>query len=708
MTVIPHTRSVIMAAMKAFMLLTFILVFSVGGGSTAMAAKPAPVFHDLEVQLFPAEGRLEAVDRLSLTVAPSVVRLFLSPQASVTDIRLDERSLGHILVGGLINVSLPAEYHGQQVTLEIRYEGRFNDAPPQDSIMTEDPSFGVAAAISPQGTFLAGGSGWYPDPRLGNADWRLSVTAPPGYLAVTAGHLMEQVTTTEYSRSVWEESIPLSHLTVSAGPYEVRTVQVGNIPVSTYFYSETQGLASTYLAAAREYLELYEDLFGPYPFAKFAVVENFFPTGYGFPSWTLLGSTVVRLPFIVETSLGHEIAHSWWGTGVRVDNALGNWAEGLTSYVADYLFLERRSVQEARDYRLRILRDYASLVILERDFPLTRFMRRTDRPTQAVGYGKAAMVFHMLRHKVGEEIFWAGLREVTETRMFDQVGWDDFAELYSRLSGTDLQPFFDQWVRRPGAPILSLENVEVERRGEQWYISGHLLQKTRPFDLRLPLVLETDGEHLVRWISLKEADTSFELTTNDLPRRLLVDPDVHVFRRLHIEEIPASVNSIRGSERLIAVLSEDLPPSTAEAARLVLQALRQPGIKILEEGQIAPEQLRDKDVLFLGLPRRFAAPLTDGTGISADPRGFDFAGERFDGPEAALFAAVTPDVAPHTQWAYFIPNSPESARDAARRIPHYGRDSYLIFNHGKNRARGIREIQHSPLIHNFNPLEPIP
>lgn len=699
-------KSIIIKAMRLLKLLTFILVFSVVGSLTAMAAKTQPVFHDLEVRLFPAEGRLEAVDRLSLPAAPAALRFFLSPQASITDIRLDGLSLDHTVIGGIINVRLPAEFRGQEVTLEIRYEGHFTDTPPQDPIMTEDPSFGVAAAISPQGTFLAGGSGWYPDPRLGSSGWRLSVTAPPGYLAVTAGRLKEQVTTAEYSRSVWEEDLPLSDLTVSAGPYEVKTVQLGDIPVSTYFYSQTQDIAPTYLDAARDYLKGYEDLFGPYPFAKFAVVENFFPTGYGFPSWTLLGSTVIRLPFIVETSLGHEIAHSWWGTGVRVDHTQGNWSEGLTTYVADYLFLERRSAEEARNYRLRILRDYAALVTPEQDFPLTRFLRRTDRPAQAVGYGKAAMVFHMLRHKVGEEIFWAGLREMAATHMFDQISWDDFAALYSRLSGTNLQPFFDQWVRRSGAPILSLENVKVERRDEQWSISGQLLQKTRPFDLHLPLVLETDGEPLVRWISLKEHETHFELTTTGTPKRLLVDPDAHTFRQLHTEEIPASVNSIRGSENLIAVLAEELPPATAEAARLVLQALRQPDIRILEENRVRPEQLRDRDVLFLGLPRRFATPLTDGTGISVDNQGFAFSGERFDGPQAALFAAVTPKDAPHTQWAYFIPNSPESARDAARRIPHYGRDSYLIFDQGENRVRGTWEIQKSPLTHNFGTSEP--
>ena len=98
----------------------------------------------------------------------------------------------------------------------------------------------------------------------------------------------------------------------------------------------------------RRYIALYEELIGPYPFQQFSIVENFFPTGYGFPSYTLLGSTVIRLPFIIETSLGHEIAHCWWGNGVLVDDRQGNWCEGLTTYLADYLYKERTSEEEGR------------------------------------------------------------------------------------------------------------------------------------------------------------------------------------------------------------------------------------------------------------------------------------------------------------------------------------------------------------------------
>ena len=112
----------------------------------------------------------------------------------------------------------------------------------------------------------------------------------------------------------------------------------------------------------RRHLIFYRERLGPYPFSKFAVVENFLPTGYGMPSWTLIGKNVIRLPFLLDTSLPHEIVHSWWGNAVEVDYTNGNWAEGLTTYLADYLLKEVNQPHEALEYRRKLLRDYAALV----------------------------------------------------------------------------------------------------------------------------------------------------------------------------------------------------------------------------------------------------------------------------------------------------------------------------------------------------------
>ena len=86
----------------------------------------------------------------------------------------------------------------------------------------------------------------------------------------------------------------------------------------------------------------YSKLLAPYPYKKFALVENSQQTGYGMPSFTLLGSRVIRFPFILHTSYPHEILHNWFGNGVYIDPDSGNWAEGLTTYLSDHILLEQK------------------------------------------------------------------------------------------------------------------------------------------------------------------------------------------------------------------------------------------------------------------------------------------------------------------------------------------------------------------------------
>ena len=83
-----------------------------------------------------------------------------------------------------------------------------------------------------------------------------------------------------------------------------------------------------------------------YPYASFALVENFWETGYGMPGFTLLGPRVIRFPWILTSSYPHELLHNWWGNAVYVDYGRGNWCEGLTAYMADHLFAEQRGEGE--------------------------------------------------------------------------------------------------------------------------------------------------------------------------------------------------------------------------------------------------------------------------------------------------------------------------------------------------------------------------
>jgi aminopeptidase N len=668
-----------------------------------VTGRPVVTHHDLAVRLYPKSNSLAAEDTLTVhTSGQSSLAFVLSENATVEKVATREKDLPFTFEGGALRVALPPDPPGEEeLSLTVSYRASFRDHVPEDPVNTEDPSYGVQATIREDGTFLSDSAGWYPEIPGSRPTFRIRVDGPAGYEAVTAGRLARRKTEGRVTQSEWETRMPLGGLSLSAGPYRVREETAGETKLYTYFYPGSDALSESYLAAAARYLALYRELFGPYPFEKFAVVENFFPTGYGFPSYTLLGSTVVRLPFIVETSLGHEVAHSWWGNGVRVDYQKGNWSEGLTTYVADYLYKERGSVEEGREYRRKMLRDYATLVTPGEDFPLRAFTGRDSPASRAVGYGKGAMVFHMARRFAGEDAFWKGMRDVVREKMFREASWDDFGRALGRETGTDFAPFFRQWVDRPGAPVIALGGIVAEEDGGSWNIRGQIVQKEPYFDLRVPLQLVTEGCTVDTVLTVADGTTSFSLSADARPRRLVVDPDVDLFRRLDPTEIPPTVNGIRGSTDLLVVAARGLPADILEASKLLLTAMGKETFVTHREEDTPPSLLTGHDVLFLGLP--------DGNGylpklpgeLSVSRGAFALGGKTFTSLEDSLFVVLSHPSDGDRVAALFLALSPEAAKRSARKIPHYGKYSYLAFAGGKNKEKGTWEVTASPTVHVF-------
>lgn len=691
----------------AFRFFAGLLTLSFGAAAPAWAdpVSGTPPHHELLLVLSPEESRLQAVDTLTLPPEdrfPTELSLSLSPIALVSSVSSGGEELPFRHRNGVLSVNAGTAPHGEARVVRIAYEGTFREIPPGNPMNTDDPSFGVAATISPTGIFLGDDARWYPDLPGENSTFRVRVEAPAGYEAVTAGMRILRETSGGRSVSEWDARHPLRGLSLSAGRYVVRDRFVDNVLLSTYFFPGNNPLSDKYLDAVGRYLKLYRELLGPYPFGKFAVVENFFPTGYGFPSWTLLGSTVIALPFIIDTSLGHEIAHSWWGNGVFVDPEGGNWSEGLTTYVADYLYKENASAAMGREYRLKILRDYTTLVPPGSDFPVERFSGRSDPATQAVGYGKAAMIFHMARRETGDEAFWNGLRNVVRTRMFRSASWSDFARELGAAAGRDMDPFFREWIGKAGGPSLSLSDVREKTSGTAWRISGRVRQRPPYYTLKVRLRVETSGNPVDVPVSMDGESASFTATTTDRPTALRLDPDVDLFRRLDPREIPPTVNGIRGSDNLAVVVTRGFPPESMEAAKILLSAMGKEHTPLLREETLPPDSLEGHDVLFLGVPagKRFLPEALPGNISLAQDR-FLLDGMVYSAAGDALFAVFLRPADPGRVAAVFLPLSPSAAAAVGRKIPHYGKYSYLVFTDGENGSKGTWEPTDSPVVHRF-------
>ena len=668
---------------------------------TLAATRPAPatVHYELDLRLLPAEHRIEGTAQLIFPAPELPPTLQVAPGATVSAVRVDQRPVAFSLRAGRLEIKSPQGRKAGNISID--YSATFNDPVPRDTVGIEDPSFGVRATILTEGAFLSDSVAWFPQLAGRPGVHRVRLSAPGGMMAVTAGRLIGQNTVDGRTWIEWDNDFPLTGLALSAGHFQLVQEQLDGIQLLTFLTADNAALAPGYLAAMRRHLVFYRDLLGPYPFTKFAVVENFLPTGYGMPSWTLLGKNVVRLPFLLDTSLPHEIVHSWWGNATKVDYQRGNWAEGLTTYLADYLLKERSNSGEALEYRRKLLRDYTSLATDASDFPLTAFSGRTSRAEQAVGYGKAAMVFHQLRQTVGDDVFWKTLRRLAAGGAGKTVGWDDIERSFTEAAGTDLRWFFAQWVERRGAPELALADIKSTATGKGWTVSGTLRQQGA-YRLTIPVRLTTaGGADTVQSVRLSDDSSSFRFDVAAPPAVLEVDPDSTLFRRLDLRELPATVNDLMEPRRplvVVAVHASGLPA----ASRDLLKGLHWDTAEIIDESDLSPAQLTGRDTLYLGWPQRpeLRPELPDGLVVTGNQRGdWKITGAPPAGD--ALFAVLAGRQQQGSSQALLLAHDPGAAGKIAAKISHYGRYSLLLFESGRNLAKTTWVPATSPLRHVF-------
>jgi hypothetical protein len=533
---------------------------------------------------------------------------------------------------------------------------------------------------SPEGSFLPAGSLWVPWPGA-MFTYRLQLSLPAGQRGLVPGDLREEtIAVNPAARTVarFEMRVPSDGIDLMAGPYVVdeRIVERpvgGPLRLRTYFTASIEALAKDYLDDSQRYLERYSKQIGAYPFASFSVVASPLPTGFGMPTLTYIGEMVLRLPFIRASSLGHEVLHNWWGNGVLVDYATGNWSEGLTTFMADYAYKEEVSAEAAREMRLGWLRDFAALPPGAAK-PLIDFRSRAHGADAATGYGKAAMLFVMLRDLIGEPAFAQGLRDFWTKHRFREASWDDLRAAFEETSGRDLSVFFAQWLERAGAPALRV--VSAHARGAE--IELTIEQDEPPYTLRVPLEFDGTNAAVTRSVEFSRARETVRVSVPGSPSAVRLDPALRLWRALDPRSLPPILRQWILSRAPRFIVVSDAEAVRAAAQRLARRFFEQPARRVERadsgEGPLLIVGLHadvDATLARLGLPRR------------------------------------PPEVSDHgSAQVWTIPRAPRdtpiavvSASDAAaiaaleRPLPHYGAQSWLVFEARRATARGVWPLQ---------------
>ena len=697
------------------------LMLALGCTSLALAQLPATpptgipeplvLNHRLNVTLDPFNQHIEVSDFLtapeSLRGQELIFHLNDNLEVTASSPRVEEIQTQALPQSTFINstVAEVAATKRYRVTIPnsrdseffISYQGQINDLAEQSSAEYAQSFAATSGIISAEGVFLSAASRWIPTIDDELVSFELAVEfadSASSWTAVSQGDLVSSED--PEVPAVWRERQPMEEVYLIAADFTVYEEQAEDTAVQAYLRSAEPNLATRYMDATVRYLKLYEPLLGDYPFSKFALVENFWETGYGMPSFTLLGPQVIRLPFILESSYPHEILHNWWGNGVYADYDTGNWSEGLTAYLADHLFREMDGL--GHEYRKQMLARYKNYVAEGTDFPLSEFTSRNSAATQAVGYGKTLMLWHMLRLELGDELFIDGLRQFYENYKFRRASFADIERHFSALSGLDLSLFFQQWVQRTGAPALSVDVQEAN--GNRARIMFAQTQFEEPYALRVPIALYYEGEAEPQLydISLTQKTEGFFAEDYDRLQAVLVDPYFDVFRTLDREETPPSVGELFGASAVNFIL----PATDREQWTRLAQSFGE-GLEFeLFFADTLESIPADKPAWVLGRDNPFAQTVVEAAaayGVSESASGLQMAGSEIGYDDrATLILGRHPDNADiaigwlHVDDMVAMPGTIE-------KLPHYGRYSYVSFTGDEPTidVRGEWEAADSPL-----------
>jgi uncharacterized iron-regulated protein len=644
--------------------------------SGPVVAETVPAY-DLSVSLDPSGHTITG--KASVTLPPGE-HAFHTRSLSITALTLDGEPLFLEPVEGVLTVRGPG-------VLDVSYRGVFEGRETEPDMQNVGVVSG--SVISEEGISLL--SGWYPVME-GKALFRLTAFLPEGFLAVSEA---EEVTTRTMAGGVEYSFLfphPLTGINLTAGRYVEFTDRANGTDIYAYFFPEDAELAETYLRYTKDYIRTYEEMLGPFPFKRFSVVENFLPTGYSMPTYTLLGSVVVRLPFIVETSLGHEITHQWFGNYVEADYEKGNWVEGLTTYLADHFSEERKG--RGAEYRKKVLLDYRNYVHEENEIPVKEFVQRRDFATRAVGYGKCAMLFHMLRREVGGESFLRALRILIREKAFEQVSWTDIQESFERNSGRKLGWFFDQWVLRKGLPDFTISKPRVLLLGGTHRITFTVSQRGEPYRFLLPVEVFDEGGGLIEHeLEVKTGKESFEITMDSPPALVVFDRSYDMMRKLHRDETPPVISNLSGSKERIIVVPEE----GAEPYEPLITLFEGEGFTVKPQAEVQDKDLRSAPVVVLGVENPVLRRLYGG----AEPvlrKLQDSCGDVAEfgtdsPPEGFVLVTLRNPLNPETVLAVVHAGSAEETRGAARKIYRYGNYSVLYFLMGRNLKKSVAQSE---------------
>jgi len=282
--------------------------------------------------------------------------------------------------------------------------------------------------------------------------YEVSVTVPEGWTVAASGSTVGRETAPEGQVTWHLVSGPMRDFNLVLSPrFEVLTEAVGDVLVNSYYLPEDAAGGQRALRWAADSLALFDQRFGPYPFAEFDVVAT--PTTAGGIEYPGLIVMPIRSydeeGGFFQLATIHEVAHQGWDSLVGNDQQDEPWLdEALAQYSTALYYELRLGGEEAGTGMFDPW--YEGVRGTDQDGPLNLPVAAYTEPQYGpLVYGKGPLFFHALRQEVGDELFWAILQAYFDAYRYGIASGPDFLALAEQVSGENLGTLYEEWVGAP-------------------------------------------------------------------------------------------------------------------------------------------------------------------------------------------------------------------------------------------------------------------
>ena len=413
--------------------------------------------YELALDYRPGPNRLAGTARINAIAGRSPLAEF---QLNLGDfkigrVRVDGKAAHYTLRGGRLRIR-PAKplRTGAAFTVEVHWAGNPKPvASPWGGLGWEELEDGALVASQP-----IGAPSWYPcnDRPADKASYQISITTPSAYAVVAGGRLLTRTTKASTTTWVYEQSAPTSSYLIGLSIGKYQTVLLGDpglggVPQHGHIPAELLPEFSRDFARQPAMMELFQELFGPYPFGEYAVVvtEEELDVPVEAQGLSLFGANHVDGARSSERLVAHELAHQWFGNSVSIADWRHIWLnEGFAKY-AEWLWSERsggRSAQQLAAIAHRLLSGRPQDLRLADPGRKLMFDDRL--------YQRGGLAVHAVRCALGDEAFFRMLRGWAGLHRGGSVSTATFTAYASRFTSESLDELFAAWLYEGALPSL--------------------------------------------------------------------------------------------------------------------------------------------------------------------------------------------------------------------------------------------------------------